>query len=80
MAVDELALHNFLGHTGHRGGGVFEQPLLLVRRHQAEQIPRLRVIVIAIAMTIAVGIAGDLERRFGETRVLRRSAETVRLE
>ncbi len=66
---------NFLRHTFHRAGGVGKQPLLLVFRHQAEQVAGLRIVVIALALVVAVSVAGDLERRFIESRIFHRPAK-----
>src|SRR5258708_37387101 len=54
---------DFLRHTRHRAGGVGKQPLLLVLRHQAEQVAGLSVVVIARVLVVAVGVARYLERR-----------------
>ena len=71
---------DFLGGVAHGPGGVFEQDLLLGRRHQAEQQARLGVIVAVVLPEIPlVGIAPDRQRRLLELRLLLPFAVAVRL-
>src|SRR5258705_4062916 len=58
---------------------VVEQLVLLLRRHQPEEIAGLTVIIVAVAVIVAVGIAGEFQRRLAEALVLHRALERVRL-
>ena len=62
--VSELAFDDLFRHAGHGRRDIFVQPLFLFFRHQAIEVPGLGVIVVAIAMIVPVGVAGDLQRRF----------------
>src|SRR5690606_16793287 len=64
--VADLAQLNLARNTGHVSGDVAAETLLLVRTQQAEEIAGLRVVVVALAMVVAIGVAGDLERRLVE--------------
>jgi hypothetical protein len=55
--VRELAADDVLRHTLHCRGNVGEQPPLLRVVEEAEQITRLRVIIVAVAMVEAVGVS-----------------------
>lgn len=46
----ELALDDVLRNAGHRLGDVLKQPLSRVRRHQAEEVADLAVVVVAVAV------------------------------
>ena len=63
----------------HRCPVVLKQLLLLVGRHELEQVTGLTIIVVAVAVIVAVGIAGDFQWRLAEALVLHRAVERVRL-
>src|SRR6266699_5135208 len=71
----DLALDDLDRHALHGLGNVVHQPGSFIRIHKAEQIARLPVIVVAVAVIVAVGVAGDLQRRLAEPLVLRRAVE-----
>jgi hypothetical protein len=75
----DLAELDRLGNPLHSGSDIIEQLSFLVRRDQAEQSARLTVIVIAGPVVIAVGGAGDRQRRFFEPQVFDRPAKAVGL-
>ena len=70
----ELAVDDVAWHAGHGGGDVLEQALALPVVEQAEQGAGLAIVVVAGAMIVAVGVAGDAQRRLAEFRRLTRSA------
>src|SRR5712672_4167310 len=59
VAVDDLPRDDLDRYALHRRLVVMEELVLLVGRHQPEEIARLTVIIIAVAVIVAVGIAGD---------------------
>src|SRR6266478_549961 len=71
VAVDDLPLDDLDRHAFHRCLVVMEQLLLLVGR--------LPVIIVAVAVFVAVGIARDFHRRLAEALVLHGAVERVRL-
>lgn len=77
--VAELVLDDLRRHAGHGPGDVVVQPLALGRAQQAVEISRLGVVVVANPMIIAVGSAGDLQRRFLDRPILDRPAEAIGL-
>src|ERR1700745_352064 len=56
VEMRNLPLDYLNRHAVHGRSYVFEKLLLLRRRHQAEQVTGLAVIVIAIAMIVAVHV------------------------
>src|SRR3981189_3346212 len=66
VAVDNLPLDDLDRYALHRRLVVMEELVLLVGRHQPEEIPRLPVIIIAVAVIVAIGIARDFQRRLAE--------------
>jgi hypothetical protein len=62
----------------HRSLDVVEQLLFLARVHEAEQVTRLTVVIVAVAMTVAIRGSGDLQRRLLHSTVLPRPTERVR--
>src|ERR1700676_2126443 len=84
VGIGPIAMHDLprddLGrHAFHRSLVVMEQLLLLVGRHQPEQVSGLTVIIVAVAVIVAVGIARDFQRRLAKALVLHRTVERVRL-
>ena len=77
--VADLTQLDFPRHGGHVSGDVAKETLLLLGRKEAEEIPRLRVIVVALAVIVAVGIAGDFQWWLVECRAILRAAEGVGL-
>lgn len=61
-AMSDPAPLDLFRYPGHSGRSVGEQNLFLPHRHQVEQLVRLRVIVVALAMIVVGGIARDLQR------------------
>src|ERR1700738_4514705 len=57
LEMSELALRNFLRNAPHRFGDVAEQPALLSGVEQIEQLGDLLVVVIAVAVIVAIGVA-----------------------
>src|SRR5258707_1846995 len=78
-AMDDLPRDDLDRHALHRRLVVLEELVLLVGRHQPEEIARLTVIIVAVAVVVAVGIARDRKRRLAEALVLDRAVERVRL-
>ena len=58
---------------------VFEHDLLLRRRHQPEEIARLRVVIGVLAVIPAIRRTSDRQRRSGEIRLRDPFALAVRL-
>src|SRR6516165_1828039 len=75
----ELALDDLSRHTLHRPGNVVHQPLLRLLADQTEQVPRLPIVVIALAMVVARSIPGESERRLDKAGILDPTIERVRL-
>ena len=73
VAVDDLPLHDLDRHAFHRYLVVLEELLLLVGRHEPEQVARLTIIVVAVAVIVAVGVARDLQRWLAEAAASRRA-------
>src|ERR1700674_5014478 len=71
----ELTLGYLNRHALHGLGDVVYQPLLRFLADQAEQVAGLPIIVVAVAMVVAGGIAGKLERRLDEAGILHRAIE-----
>src|SRR5258708_16121310 len=63
VAVDDLPLDDLDRHALHRCLVVLKELLLLAGRHEPEQVARLTIIVVAVAVILAVGVARDLQRR-----------------
>src|ERR1700730_18184861 len=63
VAVDDLPLDDLDRNALHRGLVVLEELLLLGGRLQPEQVAGLTIVVIAVAVIVAVGIAQDFQRR-----------------
>src|SRR5579863_1984206 len=57
VKMNHLTLNDFFRDASHGGGDVFEQALFLAGIKQTEQISRLGVVVIAVAVIVAVCIA-----------------------
>ena len=57
VEMRDLPLDDLNRHAVHGRSYVFEKLLLLQRRHQAEQVAGLAVIVISIAMTVTIHVA-----------------------
>ncbi|OPY82963.1 MAG: hypothetical protein A4E70_00432 [Syntrophus sp. PtaU1.Bin005] len=56
---------------GNSAGGVAEEGLLLLRTHEAEELTGLcEVIIVVLTEVPVLGIAIELERRFGEVQLL----------
>ena len=55
QTIADVANLNLLRGIAHRAGGVLEESLLLFGRHQAEQQPALRVVVVVLAMFPVIG-------------------------
>src|SRR3954471_781403 len=72
IEVHDLPLNDVERNAVHRRLDVVEQLVLLLRRHQPEKIAGLTVIIVAVAVIVAVGIAGDFQRRLAEALVLHR--------
>ena len=64
-----MAFLDFPGGAADSPRSIVEQYLLLRRRHQAEQRPRLRVVVIVDPMIPVIRHAFQRQRRFGEIRL-----------
>src|SRR4030088_497007 len=79
VAVPDLPLDDLDRYAVHRRLVVVEQLVLLLRRHQPEEIAGLPVIIVAVAVIVAVGIARDFQRRLAEALVLHGAVERVRL-
>ena len=60
VEMRNLPLDDLNRHAVHGRSYVFEKLLLLQRRHQAEQVAGLAVIVISIAMIVAVHMPDSL--------------------
>ena len=58
-----LPLLNLFGHRAHGVDEIVNQLLFLVRTHHAVQVARLCIIVVALPVIVAIGVAGDLKRR-----------------
>src|ERR1700754_3222890 len=58
-AMLDVQLLDRPGRTDHRARGIFAEPLLLVRLHQAKQIAWLRVVVVIDAMIPVIGRTFD---------------------
>src|SRR5690554_5401337 len=71
VAVSDMTNHDMPIHTCHVACGVLEQPLLLFRRHQTEQVTRLSEVVVIIgAVIIPVGSTLQRQRWLAEVRLL----------
>src|SRR5882757_6023530 len=57
IEMRHLSLDDLGRHAIHRGLDVVEQLLLLIGAHQPKQVAGLTVVVIAVAMVVAVGVA-----------------------
>src|SRR5258708_12860715 len=79
VAVYDLPLDDLDRHAFHRGLVIIEELRLLVRRHQAEQIARLTVVIVAVAMIVAVAVAPDFHRPLPETLLLHPPLQPVPL-
>src|SRR5216684_6504618 len=60
VAMDDLPRDDLDRYALHRRLVVMEELVLLVGRHQPVEITRLPVIIVAVAVIVAVGIARDL--------------------
>src|SRR5712671_6592449 len=79
VAVDDLPQDDLDRHALHRRLVVMEELVLLVGRHQPEEIARLTVIIVAVAVIVASHVTRDLEGRLTVALVLDRAVERVRL-
>src|ERR1700739_2118184 len=71
VEVLDLQLLNALGYTvAQAGDDVVDQPLLGIRRHQAEEIPGLRVIVAVGAVIVPCDRSAHSARSFEVGTVL----------
>jgi hypothetical protein len=77
IEVNELAFDDLDRHAVHRFLNVVKQLLLLIGRHQPEQVSGLTIVVVAVAMIIAGRVTHDLERRLAVALVLHRAVERV---
>src|SRR4030081_3857156 len=77
VAVDDLPLDDLDRHACPRCLVVMKERLLLVGRHQPEQVARLTIVVVAVAVIVAVGIARDFQRRLAEALALYGAVEGV---
>jgi len=69
---------DLLGRIAHIAGGVFKEDLLLRRAHQTEELAGLGVVVVIVFAEIpAIRRSLQLQRRFGEIRLLLPLAVTV---
>src|SRR5690606_18047207 len=69
-AVVDVPFDGGTGRTVDGAGGVVEQRLLLLWRHQPEQGPRLLEVVIVVgAVVVTVGAACQRQGRFGVVRL-----------
>src|ERR1700712_111926 len=75
----QLTVDDRAGNALHGTGDVVEETLALSLVEHPEQVARLRVVVVAVAMVVAVGVSGDAQRRLLDGVVLLRPAERVRL-
>src|SRR5258708_2147572 len=71
IEVNELALDDLDRHAVHRRPEVFKQLLLLIGRHQPEQVSGLTIVVVAVAMIVSGRVTHDLERRGAGALLLR---------
>src|SRR5699024_10974563 len=79
-AVVDVADLDLTGHAVHGAGGVAEKGFLLFGRHHPEQLAGLFVIVgVVTGILPAVGVAGKLQRRLGEIRLILPRAVAVGL-
>src|SRR5229473_1164516 len=78
VEMRDLALDDLRRHAIHRGLDVVEQLFLLIGAHQPEQVADLTVIVVAVPMVVAVGVAGNRQRRLLDADILHRTAHRVR--
>src|ERR1700726_2404441 len=79
VAVDNLPLDDLDRHAFHRSLVVMKKLLPLVGGHQPEQVARLTIVVVAVPVAVAIGIARDFQRRLAEALVLYGAVERVRL-
>ena len=81
VEMDKLPLDDLQRNAAHRCFDIVEELILLVRRHQPEQIARLPRVVVAGAVIVAVGgVSRELQRRLARiVLVLYRTVERVRL-
>ena len=64
MAIAHVALLDEEVGIAHGTGGILEQELLLFRRHQAEKVAGLAVIIVVVlALVVVVHRATDLQGR-----------------
>lgn len=75
--MGHLALLDIFGHRAHGIDEIVNQLLSLTLAHQAKEIARLRVIVVALTVIVAVRVTADLTRRLFDSRVFHRPAETI---
>jgi len=79
VEVRDLQLLDGLRNLLQAADDVVDQPLLRVFRHQAEQVSRLGLVVVFVAVIVAIHRSRDRPRTFTIGRVLRGAAEAVRL-
>ena len=70
LEMRELPLGDLMRDTPHGFGAVEKQASLLAGIEQIEQRRDLLVVVIAVAVIVAIGVARDRQRRLGEALVL----------
>src|ERR1043165_2831665 len=63
--VRDLAREDFLRHAAHGRGEVVEEAFAVRGVEEAEEVAGLRVVVVAEAVVVAVGGAGERERGLG---------------
>ena len=77
-AVTDVPQFDHFGSITQLTGSIAEKGFLLFGRHKAEELAGLFVIISVIAgIRPVIGIAVDLERRFGRSRLLLPRAVTV---
>src|ERR1700759_5430291 len=73
VAVADLPLDDLDRHAFHCSLVVVEELLLLVGRHEPEQVAGLTIVVVTVAVIVAVSIAREFQWRLAETLVLHRA-------
>src|SRR4051794_6972500 len=70
QAIGNVPLLDVQARVAHCAGGVVEEPLLLVGRHQTEKITRLLPVIIIDAMVIMRPVAVHRHWQFGEVGLI----------
>src|SRR5262249_36879 len=79
VKVLQLPLLDMARHGPHSIYDVLNEPRLLVRLHETEEVSCLSVIVVAFTVVIPVGITQDAERRLLKAPILYGSVKTAGL-